>query len=280
MNKITPFSFYDFLGYLIPGSMALFIILMLQKCISLNCLDFSFVLSQSTIIDFNNVFILIVTSYVLGHIISYISSVSIEKYSVWKLGYPSKYLLGYSAKDYFYEDLGKKRLFYRLLNAIFLLPFILWDVFIGDELKMNTLIAKPLDKSLSNLVKLKISQFMKCEYPEIDAAKHAEENDYFRIIYHYIVEKSPSHFPKLQNYVALYGFARTLTLIFVLLSWSIVIVWKRVNLNISQAIFAFLIFSFMGYIMNACFNKFYRKFSLEAYMALLVVYKKTTNTKT
>lgn len=39
---------------------------------------------------------------------------------------------------------------------------------------------------------------------------------------YYAVENAPNHFSKMQNYVALYGFFRTLTPIAVLLFWVIV----------------------------------------------------------
>ncbi|MFA6712186.1 MAG: hypothetical protein WCS33_05715, partial [Candidatus Caldatribacteriota bacterium] len=36
----------------------------------------------------------VIISYVLGHALNYLSSLTIERYSIWSIGYPSRFILG------------------------------------------------------------------------------------------------------------------------------------------------------------------------------------------
>ena len=75
----NPFSLYDFLGYFIPGALLLFM---------LSCIDWSQSgLAYLTIIENkiggNNYLSFVICSYIVGHLTSFLSSVTIEKYSIW-----------------------------------------------------------------------------------------------------------------------------------------------------------------------------------------------------
>ena len=93
MNQ-NPFSFYDFLGYLIPGG---FFILLMYFCGLTFDLDIVIDLSellrgQSQIFGILNYASIVIISYIAGHFISITSAFFIEKYMNKELGYPSKYL--------------------------------------------------------------------------------------------------------------------------------------------------------------------------------------------
>lgn len=95
INKM--FSIYDFLGYLVPG---IFLVTNTYWIIKLEDKNYQFeeiktLFGKINRIEIEKVFVLIVVMYILGHIISYISSITIERYSIWSLGYPSRYLLGF-----------------------------------------------------------------------------------------------------------------------------------------------------------------------------------------
>ena len=86
----NPFSLYDFLGYLIPG---IFCLLGGIYIYSPDLLWMNIIIN-----DGYNLVMYIVTviiCYCLGHILSYLSSITVEKYSIWTLGYPSRYLLNH-----------------------------------------------------------------------------------------------------------------------------------------------------------------------------------------
>lgn len=83
----NPFSLYDFLGYLVPG---MFLILFY---INLSAYDSSLGLEQflnsQPISELQNYVGFVVASYLLGHALAILSSYSIERYALWKYGYPS-----------------------------------------------------------------------------------------------------------------------------------------------------------------------------------------------
>ena len=81
MNQ-NPFSFYDFLGYLIPGG---FFILLMYFCGLTFDLDIVIDLSellrgQSQIFGILNYASIVIISYIAGHFISITSAFFIEKY--------------------------------------------------------------------------------------------------------------------------------------------------------------------------------------------------------
>ncbi|HFM4963569.1 TPA: hypothetical protein ACG7QP_004620, partial [Escherichia coli] len=90
----NPFSFYDFLGYLIPGGLFLFILFLFSIEINPVYIEgiLNHILKYKEIISVFIYVVLIVLSYISGHFISILSSCLIEKYMNSKLGYPSIYL--------------------------------------------------------------------------------------------------------------------------------------------------------------------------------------------
>ena len=92
MFEKNPFSIFDFLGYVFPGLVAMYFSLLFYNY------DFSKSLFINSIQLYQNYNIttlgfLIISSYVIGHIIAYLSSITVEKFSVWCYGYPSDFLI-------------------------------------------------------------------------------------------------------------------------------------------------------------------------------------------
>lgn len=279
MMKIgqNPFSLYDFLGYLIPGMIF--------------GLSFGFILKLTniniekifpTILSFNNYFVITLSGYLAGHILSYLSSVTVEKYSQWSLGYPSRYLLSVE-KDPFWNMIGNNLFlkYFNLLNVVkfivclYLLPIVIFDTVLRKILKLEKNIAKPVDGVLSKII---IKNILKLVYSRNNIKKgnydnNIEKIDSFRLVYHYVLENSINHIPKMNNYVALYGFTRTVAFAINLLFWiSLFILFA----NYSHVILLITILSMiLSFVMYLDFNKFYRKYSLEVLMALTVVNDKT-----
>lgn len=109
MNQ-NPFSLYDFLGYLIPG--LLFVTVLKYYSATTNSITlvdevlifFHDIQRDTRYINIQNIesnLIAIVASYTIGHLINFVSSITIERYSNWMYGYPSKFLLGYEKEGYF-----------------------------------------------------------------------------------------------------------------------------------------------------------------------------------
>ncbi|WP_027339073.1 hypothetical protein [Halonatronum saccharophilum] len=225
-----------------------------------------------SLFESNIIIILILLSYLIGHIISFLSSITIERYSIWVLGYPSNYLLDIQDEN----ELGvfkiKKnkwiRRYIRGFNILILLPLVFIDTIIGRLFGINKLVAKNIScLQLKEGIKEKIKLFVSDNF-SFDEVK---EEDWFRLIYHFSSEKSPTHFSKMQNYVALFGFTRTTTFIFNICFWITLVLGFTNHINRYNMVALLILFTSLTYLMYICFNKFYRKYSLEALMAFTVI---------
>lgn len=290
----NPFSLYDFLGYLIPGAIFLTGMHIIPRTCYFNmCYFKSFTCAFNQIESGNwiQIVLFVIFSYFSGHFLSYLSSMTIEKYSIWTIGYPSKYMFDNLISDskrkqrrvcylyivcYFCPPKDRKRghlykfwvLMIRLMLLIILLPVTLPLLILVSILKLNGAIQKPLDKELAEIIIDKSEKKLN----NLTGKTHIimkEDGDSFRILYHYAIEHYKVHRYKMQNYVALYGFCRTVSLIMVLLFW-----WFLYHHHLSFTKDFFLqieglgLLSFLSFVFYLAFNKFFRKFTLECMMAI------------
>jgi hypothetical protein len=303
METKKQFSLYDFLGYFAPGALFLYILLYFLKY-------FDELLYQCILnINFGKIELFVafvIISYIIGHALNYISSITIEKYSNWMYGFPSYFLLFGTKKHYFKKlsfsekeleldlsgcDLAenfinnysirnksksKYRFFlswffsciWRLILLIFLLPIFFYDLLVGRIMKLKLFYTNQLDIVLSNAIIKKIQTLFRELNIEVLIG-----TDFFRVISHYYYENYEKHQSKYDNYVALYGLTRTLSLIFCLTTWlfSFIIIYTHIfclQLHFSVIIIFFL--SGISYLFFMAFMKFYRKYTLEGYMCLLI----------
>lgn len=270
--KQNPFSLYDFLGYFVPG--ALFLI-GLGSIIFLSYLlgttgDSLIKLLQLDQPGFYLPFILV--AYLTGHIISFVSSVTLENYSTWKVGYPSKFLLGADYPKYFQvKEFKMARITTRIFVGLFLLPITVLD-FCGNLLHLKELLyARKLDPTLTELLQGKFSSFLDKHAGLKHQKIRIQETDLFLFAYHYAVEHSPSHLPKMQNYVALYGFARTITMVLICLFWAVIIILVSGKIAFFISLYILFGLSVLSFLSFLNFMKFYRRFSLEVLMAISVI---------
>ena len=285
MNK-NPFSFYDFLGYLFPGIIALMLTLFV---VSLHQEDAT-ITEYFSIKRFVGVFfkgdglkwwestiLLIVPAYVVGHIVAYLSSVIVEYFANNLFGYPSYYLLhkdklgfkAFTLKYWKFRNWGS--FLWRLAIAIILLPVYLNVGLLGFFLKIVDFIIRPLDEYVRNSVQRKLlhlSDTLNLAIPDVNS-----KADYHRIVMHYVYLNIPNCQRKADNYVAIYGFLRAMTLIacaffdyLLLQQLGTINIQADFDMNamfIMLALFAVCNVLFMGFV------KYYRRFTLENYMALL-----------
>lgn len=276
--KQNPFSFYDFLGYFIPGSVFLYACMIANNV--LNSASSSIEsLSQMTGMGRAELYLpFILFAYIVGHFLNFLSSITIERYSLWAMGYPSKYLLGVKGSGYFSLKENKIiRGIIRILVFIVILPVSLMDLVLGRWFGLRDIYSKPLDPLLQQLIRQKIYSLISSHGGVSNLESHSgpRDNDFFHYAYHYAVENAPSHLPKMQNYVALYGFLRTITFLSVIFFW--LFVWYGINNKHCEPSFYILTFgiAFVCYLNFMAFVKFYRRFSFEALMAASVVHQKT-----
>lgn len=291
MNK-NPFSIYDFLGYLFPGLIFLVTVFFVCHVTSVplqEYFDFSKyqdLLKKGKEYDWweSTVFV-IVASYVVGHIVAYLSSSTVEYFTNHLFGYPSHYLLHEDSINYcnvfsrYFSEHTFGSIVWRIFVMLVLLPVTLVMFVFGIKFSLITFIVRPLDEYVRNsiLQKLnKLSEILSLQQPDVNS-----NADYHRIVMHYVYLNIESCQRKVDNYVAMYGFLRAMALIACLLfdyllidqiqySYHIVralgiekcvINWKCIIILVVILIVANLLY--MGFV------KFYRRFTLENYMALL-----------
>lgn len=285
----NPFSLFDFLGYFIPGAFGLFLVYFLQND---NGLVFYFrvenVQSLNTDISILYITFFVILSYTLGHILSFLSTLTIENFTVWMFGYPSKNLLDIDrAVNYFERKMntqntinwGVTSLSYilRTLLFIFLAPISILSVTIGNILNLNNSVyTKSLGEPYVKFIKKKIKSIFKKH--KKNYIMDFENVDYNKLLIHHSYNINTPHQPKLMNYVSLYGFLRVISLVFNLLSifmlLKIFFLNKKFNINLNDefstdSIF-FFIASSLTYITYLGYLKFYRRYTQENLMILLL----------
>ncbi|MGK7620127.1 hypothetical protein [Salmonella enterica] len=284
MNQ-NPFSFYDFLGYLIPGG---FFILLMYFCGLTFDLDIVVDLTellkgQSQIFGVLNYASIVIISYIAGHFISITSAFFIEKYMNEKLGYPSQYLFNKLSDDLEIvctpscceqdEDI-KRKIKYRIIKAV-LLPITPWD-YATQKLCYSQSLPFQLANTTWQIIKDGYEKKFRLDN-ELLKFGTGLHDDLFRLAYHYVYEFSNQHQSKIQNYVALYGFCRNICLVFIITFWIsfLTFIFRLVEGNsISYSLISVLLSFFFVYVFYVGFVKFYRRYTLEVLMAFAVLQRK------
>jgi hypothetical protein len=174
----------------------------------------------------------------------------------------------------------------RLIVAIILLPISLGTLFFGKLCGLRISLVKKLDDVLVDAIKenqkylldflhISTNNEKKSENEDEDEENIEEDGDFHRIVYHYVYEHQNHHPAKLDNYVALYGFLRAITLIsncafMVLLVKALKSITFEDGYVFDLQITIYLIALFLiTYVFFLAFIKFYRRFTLESYMSLV-----------
>ncbi|WXN25337.1 hypothetical protein WHU69_07815 [Escherichia coli] len=284
MNQ-NPFSFYDFLGYLIPGG---FFILLMYFCGLTFNLDIVIDLTellrgQSQIFGILNYGSIVIISYIAGHFISITSAFFIEKYMNEELQYPSEYLFNKlsddkknvltPSSDKQNED-TKRKIKYCIIKVM-LFPIIPWDY-----ATQKLCYSQSLPFQLANTTWLMIKEGYEKKFRIDDKLLNIRtglHDDFFRLAYHYVYEFSNQHQTKIQNYVALYGFCRNICLVFVITFWIsfLTLIYRAIEGGaVSYISISTLLSFFFVYVFYVGFVKFYRRYTLEVLMAFAVLQSK------
>lgn len=278
MIKQNPFSFYDFLGYLIPGLVTFLIFKNIDCFTNFNSLFYSSILISNDNFKIESVTLLIIFSYILGHIVSFLSSITVERYAIWKYNFPSKYLLKIDYKGYWKSYKNYTDIIWRIFLIVILFPIVIFDYIFGSLLNFKNFYQQSLDQPLIDLIIYKSNKLlMKLGFSEIKDYQDdgcLNSSDFHRVLAHYAYEYSKNHQFKLSNYVALYGFLRTLSYISCTLTVFLVIktLYNDNTIDCFKENYKFIIFmSFLSYVFFMAFMKFYRRYSLECMMVTTIL---------
>lgn len=275
--KQNPFSLYDFFGYLIPG------ITFIYGIIFTTYSNYDLHIFYSLITRDENIFIsipFIVISYIAGHLLSFVSSLTIEKYALWRYGYPSKFLLDENdppiPPKYFTEKKFSINTLLKIVLPFILLPILVLDHISRKLLKRNYWNNRKLDSLSQQLIRAK----SKSIYTSLSEGINVDFNkinfdggvDWFTILHHYTFERSKAHNPKFQNYVALYGFLRCVSLLFVVFFWISIYTFILNEFTFNNICWLKTSILFLlPYLFFLSFLKFYKRYSLETLMAMTVL---------
>ena len=305
-NVSARFSLFDFLGYVIPGALSIMSFKILYELCDVQTFNLDVLCGRVLSIklakvSFSESVWFLIGSYLLGHLIAYFSSITVEVFSHWMHGYPSSFLLG-EDNHHFFEKKPKKKeediiikasrstFFYfhlkycenkkmiiawwkwlvvnmvKLIISIIILPVSSCSVVLGRLFCFETFYLKQLDEETCNNVydkAARLRKFLKLNYPpDYDA-------DHHRVIYHYVYEKFASHRAKFDCYVAIYDFLRSITFILIALFWGILVIAIKNNIWNGGSYMLLCLVLLLSYFVYMAFMKFYRRFTLESFMCLL-----------
>lgn len=292
MSK-NPFSIYDFMGYLFPGVIVFVLYLAFSQIgfdvTKLKDISLASNPELSGKFDLEKSFLLVVLCYILGHIVAYLSSITVEFASNKIFGYPSKYLLNEKRLDwgrmflnYFItEGTSSNAIFkcvklvmkvlLKLIVLVLLFPVLISIFTIGYIFDINGYVSRSLDPYLRDTIIEKeylLAKKLGIKHPDVNA-----ECDYHRIILHYVYLNISSSQRKTDNYIALYGFLRSVCLLSSM-TFLLVLILSFKTIDISAPYDLWIIgvlcfLYFVSYLTYLGFVKFYRRYTLENFMALL-----------
>lgn len=294
MGDKNPFSIYDFLGYLFPGIVAIFVVFIVRQSVVSPYYDLFDCLHVGNImkmireeINLNwleaSVAVMVV-SYIAGHIVAYLSSLTVEFLANKSLRYPSEYLLEKNDRSFYREFFHKAdRLYKKVYRWVIL--FVLWPIslflFILSEYGLRDFLVHPLPDYIVKAIKTKTFNL----YNKLGLERRSVNDnfDFHRVVMHYTYLHVENAQRKADNYVALYGFLRAMCFISIIF-YDIIVVYALSTFRFMFyddatvyvnwfAIVVILCGFFICILLFLAFVKFYRRFTLENFMALITTDK-------
>lgn len=277
----SPFKLLDFLGFLFPGAIVLIALYVFFPDI----LEF---LKLSTETDTNAVqyVVYIIIAYLIGHLVSLLSSITIEKYSIWKYGYPSEFLLtDYKRGDYLTREsemdnskIDKEKNRYkkykqiaRAIIYIIILPVSFAD-FVFSRCGIDYYYTRKLSGFQISMIKGKCALLFR----SLGLSYNLDNifaGDNHRIVHNYYYENAEKHKNRMDNCIAVYDFLRAMSFVacivfLCLLCRSLTTINFHSEIDWSQII-EIVSIGVVAYLFYMGFLKYYRKFTLENFMCLL-----------
>jgi|LakMenEpi03Aug12_release.lakeMendotaPanAssembly.Ray.scaffolds.fasta_scaffold481564_1 hypothetical protein len=277
--KSPQFTAYDFLGYLVPGLTALGLIdITLAYHSDHSVISTEWLIKRYSGISWQGAIPLLLISYYVGHLVSFVSSCTIEKHATWFHGHPTKFLM-YSRNDGYFNVGGARPWLSWLLRSIiflFMLPCSWIEIIFGKLAGLSNNYFRPFDPMLREAASGAFADLhMRLKLGDDLLEQHPSDYDYERLGLHYALETAPAHIYTLRNYVVLYGFLRSMTFVILIGAWVLsyhiyfMHTWKH-------AAIILMLSGLPIFISYAAFLKFLVRYHREAIMAIIAVFAKSS----
>jgi hypothetical protein len=213
-----PFTVYDVLGYLVPGTFALWVAFVFVKKMNTKAILTSNALNivgpGSEGVYFA-LFIFLIAAYATGHLVGLLSSISVEKLAVEYFGYPSRFLTANSEKEFSLIIASNMQNYsFKRIRVKFAKLFC-WPIWIFIKLLIFTELYTIFMKLLNNNI---VSKFkFRLKSLEIEAGKF-DDFEWWKGVEFYIINNIPHAFTRMYNYLTIFGFCRNFSFIFIVIS--------------------------------------------------------------
>jgi hypothetical protein len=283
--KTPPLSAYDFLGYLVPG-LAFFALFDLTIAFHMQKMPIGYeeVCLRYSAIKWQAAIPLLLVSYYVGHMVSFLSSMTIERYARWRYGHPMNFLLD-KAGSYprFFGTGGTCPIWSKLFR--FLTAVTIWQLWFWESVLLSSGILRNYVRSMGPQLVATVEEALKWLREKAGITVDPSPDypaEFESLAINYTLEWAPAHVYSLRNYVVLYGFIRSMTLIVVFATWlaSLHVGWKYylVSQNPYLGFAAFMVTGMMGgifcVISYGAYLKLWTRYNREALMGLTAVYLK------
>lgn len=273
--QLTP---YDFLGYLVPGLAAIAIgDLSIAYHQYHDVLTSDWIVARYAKISWQGAIPLILLAYYIGHLVSFLSACSVERYAGWLYGQPSKFLMYGKGNGYFAVGGGRPWLSWllRLVTGIFMLPCSWIELVFGKFAGLSGNYFRRFDPMLRDAAAGAYAHLHRRIglKDELLREKHPSNYEFERLGLHYALETAPAHIYTLRNYVVMYGFLRSMTFILLVSSW-LMAYHVRSMYGLGYSLLSLFGSGIVIFISYAAFLKFWVRYHREAIMAIIAVFAK------
>lgn len=275
--KNTSFTAYDVLGYFVPGAVLL---LSIHFSILFHHADdrsYDALLKVFGNVQAGLLVPFLILSYLAGHILGFMSSVTLQRYAIWAYGVPSQILLGYSSHGYFDPQTSKPWLsnIFRALVFILIIPISFPDLIFGKFLDMRSNYLKRFDNILINVVKSKLISILNKEIQsddsDLESLPDPRKNDYLKLVFHHAIERAPNHVSSLRNHVVLYGYLRASALVMVISFWASTLHFLCTDTPLWPSILIIFGYGSLSFLLFIAYFRLYKRYAEECFMAIATI---------
>ena len=249
-----PFTIYDIIGYLAPGVLWLWAILAVAPMFGIERVEFRdfALITEGTFGKLLAAIIFLIVAFLTGHIINYISSLTIEELAKYFFGFPSFYIVRHYTKEKYGREYSiidnvksarekYSRMFWIVIFVALPISLTVLTLhktnFIQNSVKaLHPRFIEILDKIFPKVVALRSGKGFVIPFEDISDS--TKDTDWLRFVAFEVLNNNATAQYRMYNYVTIYGFLRCMCFTSLTASWLVII--SIVFFSFSQIIIIFL----------------------------------------